>query len=250
MEKNLKQMFDDAILLAKFSYEHNDGDQCWYNDSEYRIDMKNKKVYYQYSDGYYNNIYATVSEITVKEFFDKYDAVEKEVEKKRRAREMYFTIGDYGYYVQSRGGYTIQTPLSSALREQLKLEGLGLTGKTGNETLTDAHEISVHKSNGIKFEKNVIESTDEWEEVVPQSSDWLRQINLIVDWKVLGSLVLYDNDLNEPVWHSFIDGQIGYIGGNTEEECKLLLISAIDNLLAEQSAYYTNLRIRLAGINK
>lgn len=69
----------------------------------------------------------------------------------------------------------------------------------------------------------------EWRIVAPEEKDWIKQIALVVNNKVLGYLVQYNNDENETVWHSYIDGRIGYLGAwFTEEAAKIHLANKLN----------------------
>lgn len=107
-ELEMEQRVQDELknpenIVAAFSYEHNDGDQIWDDNTKYyRLsDGTFRKTFY---DGYYGE--TSTSVIEYDEIVAKMNYIENQVQQQAKA------IEKYGYgSVFTRGGYTITVPL-------------------------------------------------------------------------------------------------------------------------------------------
>lgn len=90
-------------VVAKYSFEHNDGDQIWEDRTTY-CQLNDGTFQKEYYDGYYDE--TRISPITYNEIVKKMCYVEKEAKLKQEAIEMYGS-----HHPLSRGGYIIDVPL-------------------------------------------------------------------------------------------------------------------------------------------
>ena len=95
-------------VVAQYSYEHNDGDQIWDERTTY-YQLANGTFQKEYYEGYYGK--TNISPATYNEIVERMSDIENEVKRRQK------TIKAYGpHHPFSRGGYTIDVPLSEENR--------------------------------------------------------------------------------------------------------------------------------------
>lgn len=90
-------------VIAAYSYEHNDGDQIWEDQTTY-YQLSNGTFQKEYCEGYYGK--TNISSVKFDEIADRMNCIEKEVQRKNKAIKIYGTE-----HPATRGGYTITVPL-------------------------------------------------------------------------------------------------------------------------------------------
>lgn len=99
-------------VVAKYSYDHSDGDQCWYDSTTF-YQLSDGTFQGEYFDGYYGK--TDIFPVTYDKIVEKMRDVEKQAERRKRSIEA------YGYNdVFTRSGYTIDVPFQK--EEEIPLD--------------------------------------------------------------------------------------------------------------------------------
>lgn len=89
-------------------------------------------------------------------------------------------------------------------------------------------------------------ATMEWKEVNPEQSDWEKQIDVMAYYgsHKVGSIVLCDD-----WWNYVIDGSMGFLEAETEDDAKKEMIEQLDEYFESEINYYKELRESLEKLS-
>lgn len=111
LEKEQDAKKNSKKVVAKYSYDHSDGDQSWYDSTTF-YQLSDGTFQGEYFDGYYGKI--DIFPVTYDKIVEKMRDVEKQAERRNRS------IKEYGYNdIFTRNGYTIDVPFQ---KEEFEME--------------------------------------------------------------------------------------------------------------------------------
>lgn len=131
INKAKAEIIKNAKCVAKFSYEHNDGDQCW-NDTTTFFKTEDNRFVEEYEEGYYGTKNLRI--VSYEEISEKMNKIRNEIAERKKM------VTEYGYdHPFTRGGYCILFDGFST--DNLLKEVEKLNNNTPNGVIQDADTI-------------------------------------------------------------------------------------------------------------
>lgn len=110
-------LFEKGIKLCSFDNEHNDGDQMWYDRTEFSFNPEDQSIWLKEFSGYDGK--TSIERCTADDVINQFEYADREAEKRRTYWEKYHETNDYSDYVPARRGYVINQELDSTIRKLL-----------------------------------------------------------------------------------------------------------------------------------
>lgn len=133
-DEEKQELFNNGIKICSFDNEHNDGDQIWYDRTEFSFNVDDNSIYVSEYEGY--NGKTTISRCSADDVINQFEYADREAEKRRTYWEKYHETNDYSDYVPARRGYVINQELDSTIRKLLVANDLiGLKKHLSNNWL-------------------------------------------------------------------------------------------------------------------
>lgn len=117
-EEEKQALFDNGIKICSFDNEHNDGDQIWYDRTEFSFNADDNSILISEYEGYYGK--TTISRCSADDVLSRFEYADREAEKRKEKWANYQETNEYSFYISARSGYVINQRLDDTVREYLK----------------------------------------------------------------------------------------------------------------------------------
>lgn len=117
-EEEKQALFDNGIKICSFDNERNDGDQIWYDRTEFSFNADDNSILISEYEGYYGK--TTISRCSADDVLSRFEYADREAEKRKEKWANYQETNEYSFYISARSGYVINQRLDDTVREYLK----------------------------------------------------------------------------------------------------------------------------------